>query len=130
MKKIATIVTIIFLLNTHLLVAVSNKKVSNKEVFLCAKSEVMNHLIAPSTANFVSAKIIENKNSWYIVYVIVDAQNSFGASVRGGFLCCIEAIGKKRYNTIKNGTQTIGREDPSGYFLSLYKSTINWNILD
>jgi hypothetical protein len=124
MKKIITIITFIFLLNTCLLLAVNNK-----EVLFCAKYEVSNNLIAPSTASIVSAKILEKKNSWYIIYVVVDSQNSFGAYIRGGFLCCIKPLGNKRYQTTRNGTQSIERESPSGYFLSLYKSTIYWDTL-
>lgn len=125
MKKILIIIISLFVVNTF-----GFAKSSDRKAILAAKTEVIENLIAPATASFVSAKIIEKKNSWYIVYIVVDSQNAFGAYIRSGFLSCVKPTGNNTYDTTENGTQSTGQEKITNEFLSLYKATINWNSLE
>ena len=59
-----------------------------------AKDFIRENLKAPSTAKFVDCEIAESKDTCFIVYAEVDAQNSFGANIRNYFLVYIEANGE------------------------------------
>lgn len=55
-----------------------------------AEKLVKDKLKAPSTANFIGAEIIDKKDDPYLVKVTADAQNSFGAMIRGNFLVVVK----------------------------------------
>ena len=109
----------------------SNLFAADKPIyFLAAEQEVIKILEAPETASLVSEQIIEKKGSWYIIYLVIDAQNSYGAYLRSGFLSCVKILKTGRYNTVESGTQSTDREEITKDFLSLYKITIDWNTLN
>lgn len=56
----------------------------------CAQMLVLENIKAPSTATFAETRIIYKQHPWYQVYVLVDAQNSFGAYIRNSFVCTLE----------------------------------------
>lgn len=65
------------------------KRSVNSIVLTNAKAMVLEKLKAPSTVQWVSANVVESKHPHYIVLVTYDAQNSFGAMIRGSSLCCM-----------------------------------------
>lgn len=72
---------------------------SNSRAFIDAKYEVEKQLKAPSTAKFCKeyeAQIIRNGNTWS-VEGWVDAQNSFGATLRNEFVVKITYTAKDTY---------------------------------
>lgn len=67
---------------------------SNKiEAFTCAQMEVQDMLVSPSTAEFEYVSSSEATTALggekYLVSSYVDAQNSFGATVREYFTCSV-----------------------------------------
>ncbi|MBI2058849.1 MAG: hypothetical protein HYT87_03685 [Nitrospirae bacterium] len=58
-----------------------------------AKKVVSEYLKAPSTARWVSASIADQAPPQYIVHVVVDAQNSFGAMIRNSY-CVYVRLGE------------------------------------
>lgn len=54
-----------------------------------AQKALLTKLKSPSTAKFVETKLLVNKKPYYIVYVSVDAQNSFGAVLRENYMVAL-----------------------------------------
>jgi hypothetical protein len=99
----------------------------------CAKSMVEEYLKAPTTASFFKTEVVGNKENFYVVYVVVDAENSFGAKVRGSYLAAmkIEFHGLERlygscsynYNTVLGVKEIYGL--PSKDEISAMISVLN-----
>lgn len=72
-------------------------KMTPKEAIELAVKET---LIAPATAKFVSVDILEQENfgntQYYFGYVVVDAQNKFGALIRNKFCVIVAHEEEKR----------------------------------
>lgn len=59
----------------------------------CAKTLVYKKLKAPGTAQWVSSEILDqDQYGRYLVDVVVDAQNEFGALIRGGFIVVLQSV--------------------------------------
>lgn len=67
-----------------------------------AKSMVSDKLRSPSTASWVVVQVVAEEYPHYVVHVVVDAQNAFGAAIRDSFLVAFEVVdsetGKYRFN--------------------------------
>ena len=92
----------------------------------CARAVVLDNLKAPSTASFFETRVLEHRNKHYLVFVAVDAQNSFGAMIRNKFVCCVElAGGDKYYVNNQFGIQSVdGALTPE--FLGVIKKVNHW----
>ena len=73
----------------------NGKTIDESGAVVICHDQVRKRLKAPSTANFVgvfSSDYVEPRligNSWRLV-TLVDAENSFGANIRGSFLCVLD----------------------------------------
>lgn len=85
------------------------------------------NLKAPSTAELVSKKIIDRKPPWYIVHVVLDAQNSFGAQIRDSFLCCIKLLPNGKYAYDKNTAFSMVERDVSDEEIKYFKLLNQWD---
>lgn len=67
-----------------------------------AKTMVSDKLRSPSTASWVNVQVVAEEYPRYVVHVVVDAQNVFGAAIRDSFLVAFEVVdvetGKYRFN--------------------------------
>lgn len=93
-----------------------------------AKTLVYESLRSPSTAQWVSARVIDSKHPKYLVHVVVDAQNAFGATIRDGFLAVvtIKSGDEFAYNQAF-GLQKSGRGDPTQMEVDAMKQLNNWD---
>lgn len=71
----------------------SNTEGSSDKAVAAAKTLVEKHLKAPSTAEWVSARVLSAIPPRYMVHVVVDAQNTFGAQIRSSFLVAVMLTG-------------------------------------
>ena len=90
-----------------------------------AKYFIRENLKAPSSAKFVECEIVESKDTCFIVYAEVDAQNSFGANIRNYFLVYIETNGE---NTRSHPLVGVWGSDsrPSQQVLITFKRANAW----
>lgn len=72
---------------------------SESKVWVLAKHEVENRLKAPDSAKFPpkSKATISETNGRYVINSYVDAENSFGASVRSKFTAIIRKDSNGKY---------------------------------
>lgn len=63
-----------------------------------AEEFVKNTLKSPSTAKFVDNKMVYKKDHNYIVFVSVDAQNSFGATLRENYMVAFTLDANNKLN--------------------------------
>lgn len=96
------------------------------EVKLAAKNVVYDNLKAPATARWVSTTILEEKPPKYIVSVVVDAQNGFGALIRSRFLCCVEIVDAENYRHKKGMSVYECKGQPSSDEMQLFKNLNGW----
>ena len=61
------------------------------EYQVIAQDAVKNKLKAPSTADFDNLKVVKSKDGSVLISGTVDAQNSFGAKLRRGFMVTVDA---------------------------------------
>lgn len=94
-----------------------------------ARTLVQERLLAPGTARWVAEKILErDKYGRYLVHVVVDSQNAFGAFLRGNFLVVLRVdleAGGVRYNP-NFGVQQVGNP-PTKTEIAMMKSLNNWD---
>lgn len=75
-----------------------NQKVLSKDEFeeivaKCAQTLVYENIKSPATAQWVSADILEkDEYGRYLVDVVLDAQNGFGALIRSGFIVALKSV--------------------------------------
>ena len=88
-KRMLRVVSVLLLLSlTITLVAACGSSDRKRDAWVCAIDVVENRLKSPSTADFCSypeATITDLGNNRYRIKGYVDAQNSFGATVRSQF---------------------------------------------
>ncbi len=97
---------------------------------LAAEELVKDNLKAPSTANFTDAEVIDKKDELYMVKVTVDAQNSFGAMIRGYFLVVVKVNTSEpnRYSYSSNFAVQEVSNPPTDREIIVVKSLNNWNL--
>lgn len=78
-----------------------------------AKQLISKNLRAPSTASFVSYRVIKNTYPNYQIVMEVDAQNGFGAMIRQSFLTCftMKDEGERFEYSTSYGVQSLGDTD-------------------
>lgn len=91
-----------------------------------AKTLIAEYLKAPSTAKYQSTKIIEQNGQYYLIHVIVDAQNSFGAMIRGNYLVCIELTEGNRFKFNPNFAVQECSNPPDEMIISVVKKLNEW----
>jgi len=88
-KRMLRVVSVLLLLSLTIpLFAACGSSDRKKDAWVCAIDVVENRLKSPSTADFCSypeATITDLGNNRYRIKGYVDAQNSFGATVRSQF---------------------------------------------
>lgn len=94
-----------------------------------ARTLVQEGLLAPGTARWVSEEILDrDKYGRYLVHVVVDSQNAFGALLRGSFLVVLRVdleAGGVRYN-LNFGVQQVNNP-PTKADIAVMKSLNNWD---
>lgn len=89
-----------------------------------AREIVKEFLKAPSTASFVSTKILERTTAGYcLVRIVVDAENSFGAKLRSTFTVILRLVGDNY--SYKRELAAI-EEEVTGERLELFKAMNGW----
>lgn len=77
---------------------------SDQTIFNCAQTVINMELKSPSSASYSNDKILDHDSyGRYIVYANVDAQNSFGAYLRGSYVALVwnvQSNGKFTYNPL------------------------------
>lgn len=95
-----------------------------------ARSMVENGLKAPATAVYQSVNVVAEQPPHYIVHVVVDAQNSFGAQVRSSFLTAFELIDdNRRFQYKPTVALQESQNPPSEEEIALMKQ-MNWPAPD
>ncbi len=94
-----------------------------------AKELVKESLKAPSMAKFVDAEIIDKRGELYMVKVTMDAQNSFGAMIRGNFLVVVgvNASEPNRCNYYPDFAVQEVSTPPTDREIIVVKSLNRWN---
>lgn len=93
-----------------------------------AKQLLLESLKAPGSASFEKARIVYADHPRYIVHLIVDAQNSFGAYIREGYLVALKlkpGTDQFSYNKLFAVQRTEGRE-PTSEEVTATKG-LNWS---
>lgn len=93
----------------------------------CAKDLLLRNLKAPATANFISTKIVRPKlpkTGFYLVHLVVDSQNGFGALIRSSYLCAIEPLGGGKYNYSMHTPFIEALNPPLEYEIDLYATLL------
>lgn len=77
---------------------------SDQTIFNCAQTVINMELKSPSSASYSNDKILDHDSyGRYIVFANVDAQNSFGAYLRGSYVVLVwnvQSNGKFTYNPL------------------------------
>lgn len=93
-----------------------------------AKAVLTQAMANPSSVHVISSRVRLHEASFYMVQLLADAQNSFGAVVRGNFCVVVElppkAPGTYIYNT-KSGVQEC-TNPPNPAEIEWIKSETNW----
>jgi len=71
----------------------SGAKKAEERAATAAQTIVRKELRAPATAKFQEARILQQADPWYQVFVAVDAQNAVGDFKRGTFVCTLKLGG-------------------------------------
>jgi hypothetical protein len=93
-----------------------------------ARSAVTDRLKAPMSANWVSTEVLDYKGNRYVVHVVVDAMNSFGAYLRNSYCVVLTLDMKKRKIYFINealGVQECNRE-PTEKEIEMMKALNHW----
>lgn len=77
-------------LSIIILILSCNKSESNAIKF--ARQIVLDRIKTPSTAKWPRIEIIEHSGPFYLVYVVVDAQNTYGAMIRESLIVAFTEI--------------------------------------
>jgi len=104
-------------------------KEHKEDAITSAQSAVSERLKSPSSADWISSKVLENSGSKYIIHLVVDAKNAFGASIRGSFCVALRldvAKPETYYIQPTFGVQKCARNLPSG-FLKMFKELNSWS---
>lgn len=71
----------------------TNNLTYEEVVVKCAQTLVYQNIKAPATAQWVSADILEKDTEGrYLVDVVLDAENSFGALIRSSFIVALQSV--------------------------------------
>ena len=93
-----------------------------------AKAILTQAMANPSSVRIISSRVRLHETSFYMVQLLADAQNSFGAIVRGNFCVVVElppkAPGTYIYN-MKSGVQECSNP-PNSAEIEWIKSETNW----
>ncbi|MBA9078958.1 hypothetical protein [Rufibacter quisquiliarum] len=74
-----------------------------------ARERVAERLKSPDTADFISAEIVGGTmDTAYVVHVVVDAQNDFGAKKRSSYLVALKQDGERLYWDQEKAVQEAG----------------------
>jgi len=107
-----------------------SSKISPESTAKSAAEElVKDTLKSPSTANFIDTEVIGKKDELFMVKVTVDAQNSFGAMIRGCFLVVVEVNASKpnRYSYSPDFAVQEVSNPPTDREIIVVKLLNNWN---
>ena len=103
-KNVGSIVFIVVVLGFFVygaFITFGGKTNNNSEIWVLAKHEVESNLKSPSSAKFPSMRSDEVRitevGGKYIVKSYVDAENSFGASIRSNFTVTINKNSSGKY---------------------------------
>ena len=99
---------------------------SEERAVASAKTLVAEYLKAPSTAQYQSIKNIDQSGQYYLIHVIVDAQNSFGAMIRSNYLVCIELTEGNRFRFNANFAVQECSNPPDEMIISVVKRLNGW----
>ena len=133
-EKLGCIIIIIFLIILFFIIfsvfkSCTEKKVTNATVLGCAESLINEQLKAPASANYTNGKVIsKDKYGKYLVYMEVDAQNSFGAYLHSEYIVILRSVNPDGEYTYSPdfSLQEVGDSDISTVESSL-ESMNNWN---
>jgi ankyrin repeat protein len=71
------------------------QKVDEETVIGCAQTLISENLKSPGSARWVKSEVIaEDKYGRYLVDIVVDSQNSFGALLRDNFFVVLQSVSK------------------------------------
>ena len=70
----------------------------NDRAISAAKTLVYKNLKAPATARWASATVVARKSPRFLVHVLVDAQNDFGALIRNSYLVAVALEGGEKFS--------------------------------
>lgn len=129
-KRISGVVILTFLAAIAVSVGCkgSGSAKSSKEdrAIAAAMTIVDGTLKAPSTADYDTFKVVAKQHPHYAVYMVVDAENSFGAKIRNHFIVVVELLKGDRFKYNKsNAVQTLSRP-PDRMVIELAKTLNGW----
>jgi hypothetical protein len=99
----------------------------NSRAIAAAKTLVLKRLKAPSTAKFSTTTVVASAHPHYLVHVVADAQNSFGAMIRGSW-CAVIQLSKAAGEFTHNPMASVGecRNPPSADDILTFKHLNDW----
>ncbi|MCL4552529.1 MAG: hypothetical protein M1305_03095 [Candidatus Marsarchaeota archaeon] len=93
----------------------------------CAKDLVSENLKAPATAKWQEETVVEKSGDKYLVFVVVDAQNSFGAMMRTRYLVYLRLLDNDQYKYIPSTPFIECSDPPTEDEISVMKGMAGWN---
>lgn len=121
MRSTVVVITILLTRLVSSCLALTEREV----VTNAAKQTVKESLKSPSTAQFVDVTVLEQKGKKYLVRVVLDAQNAYGAMIRGSYIVILTVVDGSHY---KDATATeIEEQGMESYTINLAKELYNWD---
>lgn len=92
-----------------------------------ARELLLSRFNNPNSAKFLASKIIDQKDDYYFVQVLVDAQNGFGAMIRSNYCVVIElSPDRKSYFFNKEYSTQECKNPPQEDEIGLIKAFNHW----
>jgi len=92
-----------------------------------AKTLVYKNLKAPATARWASATVVARKPPRFVVHVLVDAQNSFGALIRSSYLVAVTLEGGEQFSFMPMSALQECSDPPSEAEVQAMSSLNGWD---
>lgn len=90
-----------------------------------AQDIVEKTLRSPSTASWVVRDVVAEQPPHYVVHIVVDAQNGFGATIRDSFLVALEVVDARNYKFQKFSAMIRSQDPPTPGQIATMKQA-NW----
>jgi hypothetical protein len=91
-----------------------------------AENLVKAQLKSPSTAEFQDEKVLERSSDYFLVYISVDAENSFGTKLRSQFLVVCQMSDGTHYQYDKQNAVQSCQNPPTDDEIAMTKTLNNW----
>jgi len=99
---------------------------SSKRAIDAASELLEKNLTSPSSAKYVSRKVVAQSPPYYLVHLVVDSDNEFGTKVRSSVLVSIELVDSSRYKYNPLTSVQEANDPPLAIEIELLKQLNRW----